>query len=172
MSSTVHKNRTNSVKLTRHMYIMGPQFESAPAVCAYCGVTGSITEDHVIPVSGMAGLLEVRNLLSWIVPCCHECNVIISSKSPYRIGGVNNPRQQFLRKRDMVRHAIEKRYFKSSRGRTKAVWTEEELSNGALKPGQLEDDEKISYRLTQLVRAGYTREEILQRLAYDCFAYW
>jgi len=172
MSKSYKKTRQSRVALTRHRYLSGPQYDIAPNICAYCGLTGSITEDHVIPISGMAGLLDNRNLRSWIVPCCHECNVLISNKSPYAIGGINDPRRQFIRKRDMIRAALEKRYLKSSRGRTRAMWTEEELANGKVNPGQAEDDDKISYRLAQMVRASFSKEEILERLSYNCFTYY
>ena len=169
-----HMSRYRNVALTRHRYITGPQYDSAPDTCAYCGLRGSITDGHVIPVSGMAGLLANQNLKSWIVPCCHECNMLVNSRSPYSIKGSNSPRNQFLRKRKALRELLEKRYITGSRskGCSRAIWTESELANSDLNPNQEEDPEKISYRLARMIRSNYTKEEILRRMSYNCFSYW
>lgn len=44
--------------------------------CAYCGATGSLTVDHIIPLS-CGGLNEIQNL----VPACESCNKSKGAKS-------------------------------------------------------------------------------------------
>jgi hypothetical protein len=78
-------SRQTAVSGTRHRYTMGPQWDMAPNTCAYCGVYGCMTEDHVIPVSGMSQLLYIKNLVSWVVPACYECNMGLNNKTPYVI---------------------------------------------------------------------------------------
>jgi len=160
-------NRQIAVSGTRHRYTMGPQWDTAPNSCAYCGVCGCMTEDHVIPVSGMSQLLYIKNLLSWIVPACHECNLGLNNKTPYVIGGQNYPRKQFERKRKMARAYIQKKYL----GKKRVLWTDKELSNRHVPYGSLEDNEHVSRGLAEWIHGSYTHEDIMARLKYNCFAY-
>lgn len=127
-----------------------------------------MTEDHVIPVSGMADLMQFdQNLKSWTVPACHECNSNLSARNPYVVDGMNDPRRTFERKREWARAAIENKYVKKRRFNSR--WSVEELANKDIMPGVPEDMQLISRSLAEYISNSYTREEIERRLQYDCF---
>lgn len=59
-------------------------FTAAEQICTYCGAPAD-TEDHVPPVSTMAvleDLGEVLNVEQLIVPACRECNCVILGDRP------------------------------------------------------------------------------------------
>jgi hypothetical protein len=163
----IANKRQKAKALTKYRYEHGPQWDIAPNTCAYCGVR-STTEDHVIPLSGMAQLLHIAELVSWTVPACSECNCALSNKNPYKINGVNSPRRQFERKRQIVRAYITKKYLGKYK---RPLWTDEELKNRHVGPGKPEDDQHISRQLAEWVHQSYTHEDIVSRLNYNCFAY-
>ena len=154
--------------LVRSRYILGPQYDSAPNVCAYCGVRAS-HEEHVIPISSMVNMLGNQNLKSWVVPSCDECNLLLGSKIEENMF-FTSPKQQFLIKRRLIRDILRARYFgKGLKKIGKAIWTEDELSNSKINPGDNEDLDKVSYRMATFINQSYTKEEIEARLYYDCF---
>ena len=165
------KIRYNNEKLVRYRYVHGPQYETAPGICAYCGINAS-HEDHVIPVATMVNLLEDKKMSSWLVPCCVECNVLVGNRlKPEML--VSNMRLQFTLKRNFIRDLLKRRYFGSgSKKISDVVWTEEELLNAKVMPGEEENEELISYRMATYIKQSYTLEEIQSRLTYDCFDTW
>jgi 5-methylcytosine-specific restriction endonuclease McrA len=70
-----HRRRTR--KQENGVYVISPKdMRLLERPCAYCGSNGSITMDHIVPIS-RGGTHGIGNL----VPCCNRCNTIKNART-------------------------------------------------------------------------------------------